>query len=737
MAGPLNIVDFAEKAYLDYAMYVILDRALPCVQDGLKPVQRRIIYAMHLLKLSWQSKFKKSSRTVGDVIGKFHPHGDAACYEAMVLMAQWFCFRYPLVDGQGNWGAIDDPKSFAAMRYTEARLTRFAQAYLKDIDAGGVSWVSNFDGTLKEPSRLPAILPCLLLNGATGIAVGMVTNIPPHNACEIIDACVLLLENPEANDGALLDCVPAPDYPTGGVCITPLPQMRTIYQRGEGAIKLRARYTVQGCQIVVDELPFKVSPARVFEQVAGLMKEGILPEVVDLHDQSDHECPLKMVIQLKKEHQANDVVAVLFEKTDMEHEERFVFNAIDKDRGPRLFSLAGMIRAWVSFRLCNVSAQMRHRLNGIEHRVHVLDGLILVFAHIDEIILLIRNHESPAPVLQERFNLTEQQAEAILEIKLRALSRLKEVALRDERSLLKQEAESIAAKLNSPEALRQHLVEQLQECRLLYGDKRRTKVEEAVEPQKSLPSRACEPVTVLVSSQGWASAKKGHSELWNMTYKQGDQLLARSLGDCQSKILIATAQGVFFSLSPTLLLEAGPAGRPLNQFLQMKQALLVAAFFERSDAPFGLIVTTEGYGLRCVFSDCHARLKAGRQIIVLQAPDTNKMFPPIPLSPHEDQTFLGLFTEAGRLLVLRIKDVPFQKKGKGRRLVHLATTDRGGDAVVASVVLTDRQSLCVASGKRQFTLAPSTWSGFVSSKGKKGALLPRGFRRVDGVTVLD
>lgn len=542
-----SLADFTEQAYLNYSMYVIMDRALPHIGDGLKPVQRRIVYAMSELGLDADAKHKKSARTVGDVLGKYHPHGDSACYEAMVLMAQPFSYRYTLVDGQGNWGAPDDPKSFAAMRYTEARLSRYSELLLDELGQGTVDWVPNFDGTMNEPATLPARLPNLLLNGTTGIAVGMATDVPPHNLREVAAACVRLLDEPGATVEQLTEHVPGPDFPTEAEIITPKADLLKIYQTGRGSVRMRAVYRVEDGDIVVTALPHQVSGAKVLEQIAAQMQAKKLPMVADLRDESDHENPCRIVIIPRSNRvDAEELMTHLFATTDLESSYRVNTNVIGLDGKPQVKDLRTLLTEWLQYRVGTVRRRLQFRLDKVEKRLHLLEGLLIAFLNLDEVIRIIRSEDHPKPVLMERFGLTDLQADYILDTRLRQLARLEEMKIRGEQDELAKEREKLLALLGSEAKLKKLVRKEILEDAEKYGDARRSPLVERAEAKALSETELMptEPVTVVLSEKGWVRCAKGHDiDATGLSYKAGDGFKAAAPGARTSTPCSSTPAG--------------------------------------------------------------------------------------------------------------------------------------------------------------------------------------------------
>ena len=665
----LPLHTFTEKAYLDYSMYVILDRALPHIGDGLKPVQRRIIYAMSELGLSARAKFKKSARTVGDVLGKFHPHGDSACYEAMVHMAQGFSFRYPLVDGQGNWGSPDDPKSFAAMRYTEARLTPFAEVLLSELGEGTVDWTANFDGTLKEPTLLPARLPAVLLNGATGIAVGMATDIPPHNLKEVSAAAVHLLENPKATVEDLCEYVQAPDYPTGGEIITSRADLIAAYRSGNGSVRIRACFEQEGGDIVVTELPYQVSGNKILEQIAAQMAAKKLPMVADLRDESDHENPTRLVIVPRSSRiDAEVLMSHLFATTDLERSYRVNMNMIGLDGRPAVKDLRSLLREWLEFRIATVTRRLQYRLDKVLDRLHILDGLMVAYLNIDEVIAIIRREDEPRPVLMKRFKISEQQADAILDLKLRHLAKLEEMKIRGEQDKLSQERDSLQKTLSSKQRLKTLVKKEIKTDTETYGDERRSLLVEreaaqALDETALIPS---EPVTIVLSEKGWVRAAKGHDiDPASLSYKAGDSFRAAALGRTNQQVVFLDSTGRAYTLAAHSLPSARGQGEPLTgRFNPPDGARFVGVMAGDPDSLY-LLASDAGYGFVARLGDMAARTKAGKSL--LSVPKNAEVLPPAAVTdPETDQ--LAAVNLQGQMLVIPTAEVPRLNRGKGIKI---------------------------------------------------------------------
>jgi len=722
------LATFTEKAYLDYSMYVILDRALPHIGDGLKPVQRRIIYAMSDLGLSAASKPKKAARTVGDVIGKFHPHGDSACYEAMVHMAQPFSFRYPLVDGQGNWGSQDDPKSFAAMRYTEARLTRYAQVLLAELAHGTVDWQPNFDGTLNEPKLLPAQLPNLLLNGTSGIAVGMSTDVPPHNLKEVTAALIKLLDEPDATLGDLTKHIKGPDFPTGGELVSSRSDIVQIYKTGMGTLRLRARYRVEDGEIVIDELPFQTSGAKVLEQIAAQMTAKKLPLMEDLRDESDHENPTRLVLSAKSKVDLDALMNHLFATTDLERTVRVNVNVIGLDGRPAIYGLKALLEDWLKFRTATVKRRLEHRLKHVADRLHILDGLLVAYLNIDEVIKIIRREDEPKPVLMKRFKITDVQAEAILEIKLRHLAKLEEMQIRTEQKGLDAERADLEQTLKSKAKLTKLIKTELTELAEKHGDKRRTLIVEREAAQAIAESDlvTSEPVTVVLSERGWVRAAKGHDiDVGGLAYRTGDQFLAAARGKSNQLAVFIDSMGRAYSVGAHALPSARGQGEPLSGHFNPPdgasfRAVLIGAPEER-----WVVASTAGYGFVVKLEELHSNKKAGKG--ALRVPAGSSVVPASPLG--EVGTLLAAASTDGRLLVFPVSELPELPRGKGNKILSVPSKD--GVTLAAICVLGKEQSLRIDSGERHMTIKPADRTHYAGERGRRGMALPRGWRTVD------
>lgn len=733
-----SLADFTEQAYLNYSMYVIMDRALPHIGDGLKPVQRRIVYAMSELGLDADAKHKKSARTVGDVLGKFHPHGDSACYEAMVLMAQPFSYRYTLVDGQGNWGAPDDPKSFAAMRYTEARLSRYAEVLLSEVGQGTVDWVPNFDGTLQEPAVLPARLPNILLNGTTGIAVGMATDVPPHNLREVASACVRLLDEPKATIEQLCEHIQGPDYPTEAEIVTPRAEILKMYESGRGSIRMRAVYRVEDGDIVVTALPHQVSGAKVLEQIAAQMQAKKLPMVADLRDESDHENPCRIVIIPRSNRvDADDLMQHLFATTDLESSYRVNVNIIGLDGRPQLKNLRTILVEWLEFRTHTVRRRLQHRLDKVEKRLHLLDGLLTAFLNLDEVIHIIRTEDHPKQALIARFGLTEIQADYILETRLRQLARLEEMKIRGEQDELLKEQAKLQALLGSEAKLRKLVRSELIKDAETYGDDRRSPIVERAEAKALSENELMptEPVTVVLSEKGWIRCAKGHDiDATGLSYKAGDGFKAAAAGRSNQFAVLIDSTGRSYSLAAHSLPSARGQGEPLTGRLTPPPGATFDCVLLPEDDALYVVASDAGYGFVVKGEDLQAKNKAGKGLLSL--PNGAKVMTPRPVANRE-QDWLAAVTTEGRLLVFKVSDLPQLGKGKGNKIIGVP-----GDRVASReefvtdlAVVADGATLVLQAGKRTLSLKPDDLEHYKGERGRRGSKLPRGFQRVDSLQV--
>jgi|TARA_R110002126_G_scaffold110918_2_gene248607 topoisomerase-4 subunit A len=725
------LTDFTEKAYLDYSMYVILDRALPHLADGFKPVQRRIIYAMSELGLKAASKHKKSARTVGDVLGKFHPHGDTACYEAMVLMAQPFSYRYPFVDGQGNWGSPDDPKSFAAMRYTEARLSPYADVLLAELRQGTVDWLDNFDATLKEPALLPARLPNVLLNGATGIAVGMSSDIIPHNLVEVANACIHLLDTPKASLDDILEIIEGPDFPTHAEIITPKAALHKLYSEGTGSVKMRAVYKIEDHQVVITDLPYQVSGNKIIEQIAAQMQQKKLPMVDDLRDESDHEHPTRLVIIPRSNRvDLHGLMSHLFATTDLERSYRVNFNMIGLDGMPRVKNLLTILNEWLVFRIATVTKRLEHRLAQVLDRLHVLEGLLVAYLNLDEVIAIIREADEPKPALMTRFDLSERQADSILEIKLRQLAKLEESKLKAERDELVLERDKLQQLLGSDRRLRTLIKNEMIADRDKFGDARRAPIvvrdeSQALKETDILPN---EPITVVLSEKGWIRAAKGFdADGTALNYKAGDSFKAQTSARTNQQIIFLDSEGRAYSLPGHTLPSARGQGEPLTGKLNPSDGATFTALLTGEPQQKIILASDAGYGFVTQISDLYVKNRNGRTCLKL-ASDANVV---TRLITNKAAEHVVCVSNTGHLLIFSLADLPELLRGKGNKLMQLPGEEKIADIQVISA----DDSLTVLAGKRHFTLKPADWKVYMGTRGRRGLLLPRGLRQVSGLSV--
>ncbi len=728
--------EYAERAYLDYSMYVVLDRALPFLGDGLKPVQRRIIYAMSELGLNAQAKPKKSARTVGDVIGKFHPHGDSACYEALVLMAQPFSYRYPLIDGQGNFGSPDDPKSFAAMRYTESKLTPIAEVLLGELGQGTVDWTPNFDGTLDEPSWLPARLPHLLLNGTTGIAVGMATDVPPHNLGEVVSACIRLLEDPDASVRDLMEHVRGPDYPTGAEIITPQADLLRLYETGNGSVRARATWVKEGQNLVITHLPYQVSPGKIIEQIAQQMRAKKLPWLEDLRDESDHENPIRIVLIPRSNRvDAEQLMGHLFATTDLEKSFRVNFNVIGLDGRPQVKDLRGFLDEWLRFRLDTVVRRLKHRLDKVDRRLHLLEGLLVAYLNIDEVIRIIRTEDEPRPVLMARFGLSEIQADYILDTKLRQLARLEEMKIRGEQDALAAERAQIVATLESRTKLKKQVKDELLADARKYGDARRSplvarEAAQALSETELVPS---EPITVVLSEKGWVRAAKGHDvDPAALNYRDGDRLLVATRARSTQQVAFLDSTGRAYSSPGHTLPSARGNGEPLTgRFSPPTGARFVAVSAGDPDTRL-LVASSHGYGFVTRFENFTGRNKAGKQLLNADA-GADVLVPALVNMPASD--LCVAITSAGHLLAFPVSELPELDRGKGNKLIQIppAKLKSGEERLIALASVREGGELTLFCGQRKLVLTWRDLQAYAGSRAQRGNSLPRGFQRVDAV----
>ncbi len=733
----LPLSTFTEKAYLDYSMYVIMDRALPHIGDGMKPVQRRIIYAMSELGLKAGTKYKKSARTVGDVLGKFHPHGDSACYEAMVLMAQPFSYRYPLVDGQGNWGSPDDPKSFAAMRYTESRLTAFSNLLLAEVGQGTVDWVPNFDGTLDEPKVLPARVPHVLLNGTTGIAVGMATDIPPHNLREVATAAIRLLENSRTTVEELCEHVQGPDYPTEAEIITPRADLLKMYETGNGSIRMRAKWEKEEGDIVVTALPHQVSGNKVLEQIAAQMQAKKLPMVEDLRDESDHENPTRLVIVPRSNRiDVAQLMQHLFATTDLERTYRVNMNVIGLDGKPQVKNLRMMLGEWLQYRVDTVRRRLEFRLEKVNKRLHLLDGLLIAFLNIDEVIHIIRTEDEPKQVLMERFRLTEVQADYILDTKLRQLARLEEMKIRAEQEELAKEKADLEKTLSSERRLKTLVKKELLADAEEYGDERRSPIveREAAQALDETALVSADPITVVISEKGWIRAAKGHDiDPAGLNYKAGDSFKAAARGKSNQLATILDSTGRAYSVQSHNLPSARGQGEPLTGRINPIAGATFEAVMMGPGSDLYLMASDGGYGFVSTLGDMEGKNKAGKA--VLKLPSGARVLSPQKVADYDNDLIAAVSNE-GRLLVFPIKELPQMARGKGNKIIGITASKllTREEYVVDVAVLPAGASLTLYSGKRHMSLKASDLEHYMGERGRRGNKLPRGFQRVDAIT---
>lgn len=736
----MPIKRFTEDAYLNYSMYVIMDRALPFIGDGLKPVQRRIIYAMSELGLNASAKYKKSARTVGDVLGKFHPHCDSACYKAMVLMAQPFSYRYPLVDGQGNWGAPDDPKSFAAMRYTESKLSKIAEILLGELGQGTVDYQPNFDGSLEEPKYLPARLPHILLNGTMGIAVGMATDIPPHNINELADASVMLLDNPKATLDDVLSVVQGPDYPTEAEIITPKAEIARMYEQGRGSIKMRAVWKKEEGEIVISALPHQASPSKIIEQVATQMRNKKLPMVDDIRDESDHENPIRIVIVPRSNRIDFDALMDhLFATTDLEKSYRVNMNMIGLDGKPAVKNLLTILNEWLSFRRTTVTRRLNYRLDKILNRLHILDGLMIAFLNIDEVIEIIRNEDEPKAELMARFNLTDVQAEAILNLRLRHLAKLEEHQLQAEKSELEKERDELQLILGSERRLNSLIKKEIQADAKAFASPRRSPLVERAESKAIAESdlTPTEDVTVILSEKGWVRCAKGHDiDVQALSHRAGDGYLAHARGRSNQPVVFLDSTGRAYALDPTSLPSARSQGEPLTGKITLPEGAVVQQVLMASPETKVLMASDSGYGFICTFADLVSRNKAGKAVISLT--ENAKVLPPQLLENDENLSLVAM-SNVGRMLVFPVSELPQLSKGKGNKIINIsAAAAKSGDEYLARLlVIKPTNSLVFVSGKRKITLKPSDVDNYRGERARKGSQLVRGLSTNSTVEIVE
>lgn len=734
----VSMKDYTEKAYLDYSMYVILDRALPHVGDGLKPVQRRIVYAMSELGLKSTAKFKKSARTVGDVIGKFHPHGDSAAYEAMVLMAQNFSYRYPLVDGQGNWGAPDDPKSFAAMRYTESRLTAYADVLLSELGQGTVDWSPNFDGTMDEPTVLPAQVPNVLLNGTTGIAVGMATDVPPHNLREVVTATIRLLDAPKTTVAELCEHVQGPDFPTDAEIITPREDILAMYESGRGALKMRAVWMREGGDIVVTALPHQVSGSKILEQIAAQMQAKKLPMVADLRDESDHENPTRLVIVPRSNRvDVDSVMSHLFASTDLERSYRVNLNMIGIDGRPGVKGLDRILREWIQFRTETVRRRLEYRLEKVQRRLHILDGYLVAYLNIDEVIHIIRTEERPKVALMERFGISDIQAEAILDLKLRNLAKLEEMKIRGEQDELEAERDHLQTILGSAARLKTLIKKELLAVAEQYGDDRRSPLVTRSEAKaySELDLMSADPITVVMSQKGWIRGAKGHDvDPGSLSYKSGDGFSMAAKGRSNQPSVLLDSTGRAYTLSSHNLPSARGQGEPVTGRINPPSGATFEGLMMGEPEQLFLISSDAGYGFVAKLGDLQSKNRAGKA--ALKLPTGSKVLQPAPIVDQDD-AWVAAVSNEGRLLVFPLADLPQLSRGKGNKIIGIPTArlQSREEFVIAIQVLTAKSTLVVYAGKRHHKLKFSDLEHYRGERGRRGNKLPRGFQKVDAMLV--
>lgn len=730
----MPLKQFTEKAYLEYSMYVILDRALPNLGDGLKPVQRRIVYAMSELGLEATAKYKKSARTVGDVLGKFHPHGDSACYEAMVLMAQPFSSRYPLIDGQGNWGSPDDPKSFAAMRYTESRMAPYAELLLSELGQGTVDWVPNFDGTLDEPAVLPARVPNVLLNGATGIAVGMATDIPPHNLREVVSACIRLLDEPEATLAQLCEHIKGPDFPTGAEIITPRAEIKQMYKTGNGSVRMRATYEEEDGDIVITALPYQVSGAKVLEQIAAQMNDKKLPMVEDLRDESDHENPTRLVITPRSNRvEIEPLMSHLFATTDLERSYRVNLNMIGINGRPQVKNLKEILGEWLEFRTVTVRRRLEYRLEKVNRRLHLLDGLLIAYLNLDEVIRIIRTEEEPKPVLIKRFKLTEEQADYILDTRLRQLARLEEMKIRAEQKELADERDDLEKTLKSKQRLKTLIRDELVADAEKYGDNRRSRLvardaAQAIDESALTPA---EPVTVVLSEKGWIRSAKGHEiDPTSMGYKAGDSFLAAAHGRSNQLVVFLDSSGRSYSLPAHGLPSARGQGEPLTGRLSPPPGSQFVGLMMGAPEDLFLVATDAGYGFVVKLEDLFAKNKNGK--VVLNVSTGAKVLAPARVTNLDNDQVVAV-SNTGHMLVFPLKELPQMARGKGNKIMGLPSAKVASREEFMVGVLSSPTDapVILQCGQRKLTLDGKDLKHYVAERGRRGLKLPRNYQRVD------
>ena len=726
-----SVAEFTEQAYLNYAMYVIMDRALPHISDGLKPVQRRIVYAMSELGLKNSGKPKKSARTVGDVLGKYHPHGDSACYEAMVLMAQPFSYRYPLVEGQGNWGSPDDPKSFAAMRYTEAKLSAYSDVLLSELGQGTVDWQDNFDGSLKEPVTLPARLPNILLNGTTGIAVGMATDIPPHNLREVVKGTIALLKNPQLNDAKLASFIPAPDLPTHAEIISSPEELLKIQMTGRGSYRMRSVYHVDKGEIIITALPYQVSGNKILTQIADQMQAKKLPLITDLRDESDHENPTRLVIELRSNRvDADAVMSHLFATTELESSYRVNMNMIGADGRPQVKSIREILLEWLEIRQSTVKRRLNYQLDKIDRRLHILAGLLIAYLDIDTVIKIIREEDKPKPALIAHFGIDEIQAEAILELKLRHLARLEEMEIRTEQDELAAQAAKLRDQLNNPESLKSLIIDELQADAKLHGDDRRSPIVQRAEATalKESDLMPAEAITVVLSQAGWIRAAKGDIDAKSLNYRAGDQYLTHCAGKSNQRVFVLDSSGRSYALPASTLPSARSLGEPLTTKLNPPTGSRFVDLMMGDEQQTIVLASSQGYGFVSSVGNLDTNAKAGKALVNLS--EGSELMPLIVIPPQADQ--LAILSSSGRLLIFTLADLPVMGKGKGNKLMALDKTER----IQAMVAFNAQSVLAIEAGARTLSIKGNDLSHYTSKRGLRGHLLPRGYQKVSSMRTI-
>ncbi len=736
----IELSTFVEKAYLDYSMYVILDRALPHIGDGLKPVQRRIVYAMSELGLKHSAKFKKSARTIGDVLGKFHPHGDQACYEAMVLLAQDFSTRYPLVEGQGNWGSADNPKSFAAMRYTEARLHAYAKTLLDELHLGTVPWTGNFDNTMQEPTLLPAQLPNVLLNGTTGIAVGMATDIPPHNLQEVMRSCMLLLKNPTATLSEVMQYIKGPDFASGGEIISPPSALKEMYTTGRGTIQLRAAYTIEKSgDVVIHQLPHQTSGSKILEQIAAQMQLKNLPMLQDIRDESDHEQPIRLVlVSRNKQLDSAALMGHLFATTDLERTQKCNLNMIGINGKPQVKPLLAVLHEWLEFRQRTVVNRLQQRLAAVLNRLHLLDGLLIAYLNIDEVIAIIRSNDKPKPVLIARFTLSNHQAETVLELRLRQLAKLEEQKIRGEIAALSQERKELETTLASKDLQKELMYTEFESLTQRLSDSRRTQLVQRA-PAQALRLEDTinnDPVTIVLSQQAWIRAAKGHDfNPESLSYKQGDGLLALTEGRNNQFVTLLSGQGRTYSVLASKLPSARSQGEPLSGRFDLPNKTAIPTMVCAANEEWFLLACDNGYGYVCQHQDMIAAKKAGKQ--QLSVAQHSKVLPALAIANIREQSVVCI-TTTGRMLIIALAELPQLVKGKGNKIIHIPVKQLNNrqEYVTAQCIIAADQHLKLTAGRRAFTLKPSVWQLYCGERAHRGQLLPQGLRRIQQVEVI-